>query len=203
MSTAEVALVESRILLLRAQKVLLDSDLAALYQVETGALNRAVRRNSDRFPEDFMFQLTSEEVESLICQSGISKNSHETRGGRRFRPYAFTEQGIAMLSGVLTSKRAVEVNVAIMRTFVRLRQLLATHEELARRLDQLEWRQSEQGSRVQYVFETIQQLIEAPAPLPVEPKRSIGFPTSHLAGPVGYRFANQPHSGSPPKPPAL
>ncbi len=178
-----MALVESRILVIRRQKVLLDSDLASLYQVETKALNRAVRRNIDRFPEDFMFQLTSEEVESLRCQFGASKNADENRGGRRYRPYAFTEQGIAMLSGVLTSKRAVEVNVAIMRTFVRLRQLLATHEELARRLDQLEWRQGEQGGRVQYVFETIQQLIEAPAPLPVEPKRSIGFPTSQLAEP--------------------
>jgi uncharacterized coiled-coil protein SlyX len=96
-------------------------------------------------------------------------------GGRRHLPYAFTEQGIAMLSGVLTSKRAIEVNIAIMRTFVRLRQLLTTHEDLARRLDQLEWRQSEQEGRVQYVFETIQQLIEAPAE---EPKRRIGFPTS-------------------------
>jgi uncharacterized coiled-coil protein SlyX len=168
-----VALVESRILVIRRQKILLDSDLAALYQVETGALNRAVRRNSERFPEDFMFQLTPEEMESLRCQSGISKSP---RGGRRFRPYAFTEQGIAMLSGVLTSKRAVEVNVAIMRTFVRLRQLLATHQELAQRLDQLEWRQSEQDGRVQYVFETIQRLIETPEPN--GPKRSIGFPTS-------------------------
>ncbi len=180
---APVALVESRILLIRQQKVLLDSDLAALYQVETGALNRAVRRNIGRFPEDFMFQLTLEELESLRCQIGISKNSEETRGGRRFRPYAFTEQGIAMLSGVLTSNRAVEVNVAIMRTFVRLRQLLATHEELARRLDQLEWRQSEQDGRVQYVFETIQQLIDAPEP--VKPKRSIGFPTAQLVGSAG------------------
>lgn len=180
MSTAEiapVALVESRILVIRSQKVLLDSDLAVLYEVETGALNRAVRRNIDRFPEDFMFQLTSEEVEGLICQSGISNVSATTgnRGGRRSRPYVFTEQGIAMLSGVLTSKRAVEVNVAIMRTFVRLRQLLATHEELAHRLDQLEWRQSEQDGRVQYVFETIQQLIDAPEPA-IEPKRAIGFP---------------------------
>jgi hypothetical protein len=127
-----------------------------------------------------MFQLSPEEVESLRCQIGIS---NETRGGRRFRPYAFTEQGIAMLSGVLTSKRAVEVNVAIMRTFVRLRQLLATHEELAHRLDQLEWRQSEQNGRVQYVFETIQQLINAPEPepLPVEPKRTIGFPVAQAS----------------------
>jgi len=178
MSTVEiapVALVESRILIIRSQEVLLDSDLAALYQVETKILNKAVSRNRDRFPDDFMFQLTSEELESLRFQFGTS---NEGRGGRRYLPYAFTEQGIAMLSGVLTSKRAVEVNVAIMRTFVRLRQLLATHEELARRLDQLEWRQSEQDGRVQYVFETIQKLIEAPGP--AEPKRSIGFPTSQL-----------------------
>jgi len=178
---APVELVESRILVIRARKVLLDSDLAALYQVTTGNLNKAVKRNQERFPEDFMFQLTREETESLIFQSGIAKGR---RGGTRFLPYAFTEQGVAMLSGVLTSKRAVEVNVAIMRTFVRLRQLLASHEELARRLDQLEWRQSEQNGRVQYVFETIQQLIEAPEaePIGVETKRSIGFPTSESAG---------------------
>jgi uncharacterized coiled-coil protein SlyX len=178
MSTAEiapVALVESRIRVIRRHKVLLDSDLAALYEVETKALNRAVRRNIDRFPNDFMFQLTPEEVETLRCQFATSKPTDENRGGRRYLPYAFTEQGIAMLSGVLTSKRAVEVNVAIMRTFVRLRQLLSTHEELAHRLDQLEWRQSEQDGRVQYVFETIQQLIDAPEPA-IEPKRAIGFP---------------------------
>ena len=128
-----------------------------------------------------MFQLSREETESLIFQNGIP---NQRRGGSRYIPYAFTEQGVAMLSGVLTSKRAIEVNVAIMRTFVRLRQLLATHEELARRLDQLEWRQSEQGERAQYVFETIQQLINAPEPepIPAETKRSIGFPTSELAG---------------------
>jgi hypothetical protein len=171
---APIALVEGRIRVIRRQKVLLDSDLADLYEVETKALNRAVRRNVDRFPEDFMFQLTREEVEALRCQIGTSKTADENRGGRRYLPYAFTEQGIAMLSGVLTSKRAVEVNVAIMRTFVRLRQLLSTHEELAHRLDQLEWRQSEQDGRVQYVFETIQQLIEAPEP--AGPKRAIGFP---------------------------
>jgi uncharacterized coiled-coil protein SlyX len=121
-----------------------------------------------------MFQLTAQEEENLRCQIGTSSESH---GGRRYFPYAFTEQGIAMLSGVLTSKRAVEVNVAIMRTFVRLRQLLATHEELAHRLDQLEWRQSEQDIRVHYVFETIQQLIQAPEPeVETKPSRPIGFP---------------------------
>ncbi len=185
MSTVEVApvaLVESRILVVRAQKVLLDSDLAALYQVETKILNKAVSRNRDRFPDDFMFQLTSEELESLRFQFGTS---NEGRGGRRYLPYAFTEQGIAMLSGVLTSKRAVEVNVAIMRTFVRLRQLLATHEELAHRLDQLEWRQSEQDGTVHYVFETIQQLIKAPEPAKELKRKSIGFPTSQLVGSAG------------------
>ncbi len=128
-----VALIESRIYLIRGQKVLLDADLATLYQVETKALNRAVKRNRDRFPEDFMFQLTRQETTELLrYQIGTS---NEGRGGRRYRPYVFTEQGIAMLSGVLTSSRAIEVNIAIMRTFVRLRQLLATHEELARRLE--------------------------------------------------------------------
>lgn len=170
---APVPLIESRIFLIRGQKVLLDSDLAGLYQVETKALNRAVKRNLDRFPEDFMFQLTHEEAAELLrYQIGTS---NEGRGGRRYSPYVFTEQGVAMLSGVLTSSRAVEVNIAIMRTFVRLRQLLATHEELARRLEQLEWRQSEQGQQIQAVFETIQQLIEAPAD--EEPSRRIGFPT--------------------------
>jgi hypothetical protein len=168
--TAPTPLLESRIWLIRGHKVILDADLADLYQVTTGNLNLAVRRNKDRFPNDFMFQLTKEEFENLRLQ--IARSSW---GGRRHPPYAFTEQGIAMLSGVLTSKRAIEVNIAIMRTFVRLRQLLTTHEDLARRLDQLEWRQSEQEGRVQYVFETIQQLIEAPAE---EPKRRIGFPTS-------------------------
>jgi hypothetical protein len=147
-----------------------------LYQVTTSNLNKAVKRNLARFPQDFMFQLTPGEANFLIFQSGISKPP-PARGGRRFRPYAFTEQVIAMLSGVLNSPRAVQVNIAIMRTFVRLRQLLATNEELARRLDQLEWRQGEQDTRVQYVFETIQHLIEAPDPA-IEPRRTIGFPTA-------------------------
>jgi hypothetical protein len=172
-----VALIESRIYLIRGQKVLLDSDLAALYEVETKALNRAVKRNRERFPEDFMFQLTAEESRELLrYQIGTS---NEGRGGRRYRPYVFTEQGIAMLSGVLTSPRAIDVNIAIMRTFVRLRQLLATHEELARRLEQLEWRQDEQGHQIKTVFETIQHLIEAPAE--EQPKRRIGFPSGRGA----------------------
>ena len=150
---------------------MLDADLAALYEVLTKNLNLAVRRNEKRFPEDFMFQLTVEEAEILRLQNATS--SH---GGRRYRPYAFTEQGIAMLSSVLKSERAIEVNIAIMRTFVRLRQLLATHQELAERLDELEWRQAEHEGQVQSVFESIQHLIEAPA----EPKRRIGFAANRL-----------------------
>jgi len=169
-------LIEARIYLIRGQKVLLDSDLAALYEVETRVLNQAVKRNLERFPEDFMFRLTRKESEALTSQVVIS--NAVGRGGRRHTPYAFTEQGVAMLSSVLASKRAIEVNIAIMRTFVRLRQLLATHEDLARRLDQLEWRQNEQGEQIESVFETIQHLIEAPED---EPRRRIGFPTS---GPV-------------------
>jgi replication fork clamp-binding protein CrfC len=173
--------IESRIFLIRGHKVLLDSDLAALYEVETKALNRAVKRNRKRFPEDFMFQLTAGEMRELLrYQIGTS---NEGRGGRRYRPYVFTEQGIAMLSSVLTSERAIEVNIVIMRTFVRLRQLLATHEELAHRLDELAWRQEEQGQKIQAVFETIQHLIEAPAEEPE--KRRIGFPTSRAAEAAG------------------
>lgn len=172
--TAPVPLIETRIFLIRGQKVLLDSDLALLYGVETRALNQAVRRNLERFPGDFMFQLTREEEEGLRSQI---VTSNEGRGGRRYLPYAFTEQGIAMLSSVLKSKRSIEVNIAIMRTFVRLRQLLATHEEIARRLEDLEWRQSEQGQQIQAVFETIQHLIEAP---PDEGKKRFGFPNAGI-----------------------
>jgi hypothetical protein len=142
--TTPAPLIESRIWLIRGHKVLLDADLAELYQVTTGNLNLAVRRNKERFPEDFMFRLTREEFDNLRLQ--IARSSW---GGRRHPPYAFTEQGIAMLSGVLNSKRAIAVNIAIMRTFVRLRQLLATHEDLARRLEQVEARQNEQGQQIQ------------------------------------------------------
>jgi hypothetical protein len=179
MSGAEsrpVALIESRIFLIRGQKVLLDSDLATLYGVSSGRLNEAVKRNRERFPEDFMFQLTPDEgreLEALRSQFAILKRGQH----RKYAPYAFTEQGVAMLSSVLRSPRAIEVNIAIMRTFVRLRQLLATHEELARRLEQLEWRQNEQGQEIRAVFETIEHLIEAPAE--ETERRRIGFPISH------------------------
>ena len=167
-----VLLIERRIWLVRGHKVLLDADLAQLYQVETRALNQAVRRNLERFPEDFMFQLTEAEAETLRSQSVIS--NEDRRGGRRYRPYAFTEQGVAMLSSVLRSQRAIEVNIAIMRTFVRLRQLLASHDDLAQQLEDLRCRQEEQQQQIQAVFEVIEQLIEAPA----GPKKRIGFPTT-------------------------
>lgn len=155
------------IVLIRSHKVMLDSDLAALYGVETGALTRAVRRNIDRFPPDFMFQLTKQEFEVLKRQSGISSGW----GGRRYPPYAFTEQGVAMLSSVLHSKQAVHVNVEIMRTFVRLRQILATHANLARKLTALE---KKYDSQFQSVFEAIRELM---APSKPKKKHPVGFVT--------------------------
>jgi phage regulator Rha-like protein len=137
--------------------------------------NQAVKRNRRRFPEDFMFRLTlaeGRELERLRSQIVTPKRGQH----RKYAPYAFTEQGIAMLSSVLNSERAILVNIAIIRTFVRLRQLLATHEELARRLDELAWRQNEQGQQIQEVFSTIQSLIEAPAEETA--KRRYGFPTN-------------------------
>jgi ORF6N domain-containing protein len=157
--------IERTILLIRGQKVMLDSDLAELYGVETGALNRAVKRNASRFPLDFMFQLTLEEAETLRCQIGIS---NEARGGRRFIPYAFTEQGVAMLSSVLHSDRAVAVNIGIMRAFVKLRQMLASNAGLAHKLDAME---KKYDAQFKVVFDAIRQLMSPPA----KPKREIGF----------------------------
>lgn len=144
--------IERAILFIREQKVLLDADLADLYEVETRILTRAVRRNIERFPDDFMFQLSEKEWKSLRSQVGISKG----RGGRRYPPYAFSEQGVAMLSSVLRSERAVQVNIQIMRAFVRLRQLLASHEELAAKLDKLEAKYDKQFL---IVFKAIRKLM--------------------------------------------
>lgn len=148
--------IEHSILLIRGLKVMLDVDLAWLYGVETGALNRAVKRNADRFPDDFMFQLTVEEADLLRCHFGISKTG---KGGRRYMPYAFTEQGVAMLSSVLRSKRAVQVNIEIMRAFVRLRRILASHADLARKLATLE---KKYDGQFRVVFEAIRQLMTPP-----------------------------------------
>src|SRR5437899_9850774 len=133
---------------IRGQKVLLDSDLAALYDVTTGNLNKAVKRNSDRFPSDFMFELKPEELTNLKFQFGISRWG----GRRRSRPHVFTEQGIAMLSSVLNSERAIKVNIAIMRTFVKLRQTLATNRELAQKFSQLERRVGKHDEEIAAIF---------------------------------------------------
>lgn len=148
---------------------MLDSDLAELYQVKTKVLNRAVKRNRERFPADFMFQLSFEEAKSFLrFQAGTSKIGS---GGRRYIPYAFTEQGVAMLSGILKSPRAVQVNIAIMRAFVRLREIIATHKDLARKLDELEEKYDYQ---FKVVFDAIRKLME---PSPSVGKRPMGFET--------------------------
>ena len=154
------------ILFIRGEKVLLDGHLAVLYGVETRVLVQAVSRNENRFPPDFMFQLSREEWADLKSQSVIS--NPEGRGGRRTAPYAFTEQGVAMLSSVLRSEQAVAVNIEIMRAFVRLREILATHHELAKKLDQLERKYDEQFKAV---FDAIRQLMEPRTPR----KKPIGF----------------------------
>ncbi len=163
-SIVPVERIERSILLIRGRQVMLDADLAKLYEVETKVLNQAVKRNIERFPEDFMFQLSEEEFDFLRSQSVTSSQW----GGRRYPPYAFTEQRVAMLSGVLRSKRAVLVNIEIMRAFVHLRQILSSHAELARKLNELEKRYDAQ---FKVVFEKIKELMTPP-----EPKRErIGF----------------------------
>jgi len=136
-----VEVVERRIYLIRGHKVMIDSDLAELYQAATGNLNLAVRRNADRFPEDFMFQLTQEEMEILSLQTAISR-----WGGRRYLPYAFTEHGVTMLSAVLKSKRAIQMSILVVRAFVRLREMVASNKELAARMEKLEATQKDHAS---------------------------------------------------------
>ncbi len=160
-----VELIEQRIHLMRGQKVMLDSDLAEIYQVETKMLNRAVKRNLARFPEDFMFQLTPEEAEPLRFQFGTSNTR---RGGRRYLPYVFTEHGAVMLASVLNSSTAVAASIQVVRAFVRLRQMLSENAELSHRLDQLE---KKYDAQFKVVFDAIRQLMQPPAPK----RRPIGF----------------------------
>lgn len=157
--------IEGMIYQIRGERVLLDQDLAQLYGVETKALVQAVKRNASRFPADFMFLLKDQEFMALRSQIVTSKG----RGGRRSAPYVFTEQGVAMLSSVLTSKRAIEVNIQIMRTFVKLRRLIELHTELADRLIDLEQRHEQ---KFQLVFDAIRELVKEK---PVPKKRQIGF----------------------------
>jgi hypothetical protein len=167
-------IIENRIFLIRKRRVMLDSHLAELYGVSTFRLNEAVKRNRKRFPSDFMFQLDKTEANCLTSQIAISNSG---RGGRRTLPYVFTEQGIAMLSSVLRSERAVQVNIMIMRTFVKLREIMATHIDLARKIDALEQRYGKHDQHIQTIFKIIKQLLEPPLePTQREPdKPPIGF----------------------------
>jgi len=166
----------------RGEKVLLDFDLAALYGVETRVLNQAVKRNADRFPSDFMFQLSVEETEMIsqrvtssagqtVSDSSQIVMSPGKHRGKRYRPYAFSEQGVAMLSSVLNSERAIKVNIAIMRAFVKLRQILETNRELAKKFSELEQRVGKHDEEIDAILEAIRQLMAPPD----RPRREIGF----------------------------
>lgn len=155
--------IERRIFWLRGEKVMLDSDLAELYEVDTKMLKRSVRRNLERFPENFMFELTVKEWEVLRCQIGTSK-----RGGSRYLPFAFTEPGVAMLSSVLKSKRAIAVNIQIIQTFIQLRKMLVTHEALRKKIEAMERKYDKQFKAV---FDVLRQLLKEEA----EPVKKIGF----------------------------
>lgn len=156
-------LIESKILLIKGKKVMLDKDLAVLYRVSTSNLNKAVKRNLERFPADFMFRLTNEEYENLKFHFGTS-----SWGGTRKLPYAFTENGVAMLSSVLNSERAIRVNIQIMRTFTKLREILATHKELKQKIEEMEKNYDHQ---FKVVFDAIRQLMIPPE----KPMKKIGF----------------------------
>jgi hypothetical protein len=160
-------MIENKIFLLRRQKVMLSLHLAILYGVETRVLNQTVKRNISRFPDDFMFQLNGAEAQSLVSQNVIPHRKYF--GGSL--PYAFTEQGVAMLSSVLRSERAVQMNIAIMRTFVKLRELMSTHKELAQKLMELEQRIEKHDAEIHAIFEAIRRLMQPSE----KPKRQIGF----------------------------
>ena len=168
--TVSVQLIERRIYLIRGQKVMIDVDLAELYGVPTHRLNERVKRNRKRFPEDFMFQLTREETENLRSQFAISSSCH---GGRRSRPYVFTEQGVAMLSSVLNSEQAIEVNNAIMRAFVNLRLMLESNEELNRKYATVIRKLSTHDKYFHVVFDELKKLTAEPTPS----SKQIGFRT--------------------------
>jgi ORF6N domain len=163
-----VQFVERRIYLIRGHKVMIDEDLAELYDVSTHRLNEQVKRNLKRFPEDFMFQLTKEETETLRSQFATSRSAH---GGRRSRPYVFTEHGVAMLSSVLNSERAIEVNITIVRAFIRLRQILESNEELNRKFAAVIRKLSTHDKYFQLVFSELKKLAEQPTPS----RKQIGF----------------------------
>ena len=165
----------NKIYIIRKQRVILDKELAALYDVATGNLNKAVKRNIARFPGDFMFQLTEQEFKDLIFQNGTS-----TWGGTRKMPYAFTEQGVAMLSSVLNSERAVLVNIHIIRVFTRIRELLSTHKDVLLKLEQLERAVVQHDGEIKVIFDRLRELLDPPS----EPRRKIGFKTGKTSDKV-------------------
>ena len=163
--------IENKIFLIRGKKVMLDRDLAELYGVPTKSLNLAVKRNLARFPEDFMFRLTKNESEALRFQSETSKKG---RGGRRYLPYVFTQEGVAMLSSILNSERAIFVNIQIMRAFVRLRELMISHKDLARKIDELERKYKDHDKTIILIYKAFKEFLEKPEE-PQKPKLDIGF----------------------------
>jgi len=176
---------------IRGQKVMLDSDLARIYGVPTGALNRAINRNAKRFPDDFVFQLTTEEVEALKCQIGISKpQSHSLsstgRGGRRYLPYAFTEHGAIMAANVLNSPRAVEMSVFVVRAFLKMRAALSDTSELARKLAALEKELKDRldvhDAAIVTILQRVMDIIDPPPPPSSPPKKEIGFHAKEAKG---------------------
>jgi phage regulator Rha-like protein len=158
-------IIEGKIFLIRGRKVIIDRDIAELYEVETRTLNQAVKRNIDRFPEDFMFQLTKEEYDSLRSHFVTLKRGQH----RKYLPYAFTQEGIAMLSGILNSQRAITVNIQIMRTFVKLREIAITYKDLSQKIEDMERKYDHQ---FKIVFDTLRGLLETPK---VQPKEIEGF----------------------------
>ena len=168
--TAATEAIERGIYLIRGQKIMLDSHLAHLYGVSTKAFNQAVKRNRERFPEDFMFQLTVEEA-SLLRSQLVTLDQGRGRHSK-YAPYAFTEHGVAMLSSVLRSKRAIQMNILIVRAFIRLRQVLIEHKQLAHKLNDLEREQAIQRSQIAAIYDLVKKLM-APPPLP--PRRRVGF----------------------------
>jgi len=156
----------SKIYFIRGQKVMIDYDLAGLYRIETKQLKRAVKRNMERFPHDFMFELTLEELQNLRSQTGTSK-----WGGVRYSPMVFTEQGVAMLSSILSSQQAILVNIQIIRVYTKMREILLTHKDILLKLEQFEKQVEKNSDEIQLIFETLKQLLESPK----EHRRQIGY----------------------------
>src|SRR3989338_6564096 len=171
-TAASVEIIQNKIFLVRGRKVMLDFDLALLYGVETRALIQAVKRNLRRFPVDFMFRILPEERDSLTSQIVMSNKG---RGGRRHQPYVFTQEGVAMLSSVLNSDRAVQVNIQIMRVFVKLRELILSHKDLARKIEDLERKFGEHDAKIIHIFNEIRRLMAVPEPLDNYKRTKVGF----------------------------